>query len=142
MTERVFALPDPRRPSGDISWQLTDTGLEWQGGTFRAKWMPYACMRTITLGNVPAMGGWRLRVSGPPGAVLITPGQRDMRDMPEKIPVFAALCEQLLRGAEGAGTAKYRYNPNPLQPGALWARFGQTVRGAQALIDRLPVSAA
>lgn len=133
-----WLLPNPRDPEKEIEWRLTETGLEWSGGDFNAAWMPFACMRLLTLGNVSGdQWGWRMRISGPPGSVLIYGGAGSQE------ADFFELSHRVITGAASAGCGtNFRWNDRNLAPPFLWARMGRRMQSADDLLNLLVPSAA
>lgn len=139
MTPQTFQLPAFDTPNQRVEWRLDARGLEWTGSDGHDRWMPYACIRLATLGNLKD-GGWRLRLSGPPGAVIISAG-RDT--LPEDILAFSDLANKLIQGASGAGCrSKFRLNHKKINPAWLWARLGRDMSTSDGLLQALPKTAA
>ena len=139
--ERQVELPDPKRSGGLIVWKLSARGLEWDGGRNSAAWMPFACMRGITLGSVSALGGWRMRIAGPPGALLIGSSHYKTPQSPEMATQFLSLASDVIRGATERGCPpKLRMNDRHIVPEFLWARLGVRVPASENLLERLEVS--
>jgi len=134
-------LPDAKNSSDFVDWRLTQTGLEWDGGAFSARWMPFGCMRRICLGRVPGARGWHLRISGPPGAILMSSGPEAHPDYAEREANFAALAKKVLVGAGETGCQPaLSYMSRAVGPGFLWARLGRPADSVGSIIARLPAS--
>jgi len=139
--ERQVELPDPQRSGGSVLWKLSERGLEWDGGQSRAAWMPFACMRRVTLGHVSALGGWRLNISGPPGSVLIGSSHFKATETPKAAARFIALARDIIRGAGERGCpAKFRVNNGFLGPAIIWSRLGTPMPNYEAVLQKLDVS--
>lgn len=97
--------------------------------------MPFACVRWATLGDTPGTG-WRLRLSGPPGAAWIEAGAgRDPADIAE----FVMLARAIIDGAAdtGCGT-RFGVNHKRALFGPLWARRARRVVSGSQLSAMLP----
>ena len=139
LVERQIELPDPLRTTGRIVWDISKRGLEWSGGRSSAAWMPFACMRRVTLGKV--LGSWRIGLSGPPGSVLIGESHSGQLATPEDHARFVRLAGDIVREASGCGCGpKFRLNDRPILPIFLWSRLGKRVDGPEGLLSKLEVS--
>ncbi|MEO0881441.1 MAG: hypothetical protein AAFY34_01800 [Pseudomonadota bacterium] len=137
----ICHLPDPRSPDDLIEWRLTDTGVEWRNGSFAARWMPFACMRLVCIGHIPSYGGWRMRISGPPGAIIIASGTPGTPETEDAARAFTDLAREIVASAATAGVGTtLRWNDRALWPPFLWARVGGSVRAADEILDLLPPS--
>ncbi|MEO1405196.1 MAG: hypothetical protein AAFV54_01730 [Pseudomonadota bacterium] len=124
----VYRLPDPLSTDAFIEWELTETGLEWEGGRFGAPWMPFACMRHICVGYVPTLGGWRMRISGPPGAILIAESWPRSKAGDDYFDTFLSLARKVVGEATAVGCGpKLRRNDRPIWPALLWSRLGNVI---------------
>lgn len=139
LSSTVHNLPEPSRPSGRIDWRLDTRGLEWTELSGKDQWMPFACIRLATLGNV-AGHGWRLRLTGPPGVALIHAGQAAGQFAGDSdLQVFSVLCAALIAGADEAGCrARFRLNHGRALSGWLWSRQGQLMETGAGLVAVLP----
>ena len=141
LVERQVELPDPKRSGGSIVWKLSARGLEWEGGQSRAAWMPFACMRRITLGSVDKLGGWRMRIEGPPGSVLIGSSHRGAHESPDASQRFTVLASDIIRESAQRGCPpKFRLNNNRIILEVLWTWSGSVVNDPETLLTQLDVS--
>lgn len=117
-----------------MQWRLDARGLEWTGDDGKDRWMPYACVRRATLGN-PRGVGWRLRLSGPPGAALIEAGVGSRQ---EDLVAFTKLARATIEGAAAAGCGT-RFAINHGRPlfDPLWARRGSSASSGAELVEAL-----
>ena len=135
MIPGTFELPAFGTPHRRVEWRLDERGLEWTGADGVERWMPFACIRLATLGDVKK-SGWRLRLSGPPGAVIIWAGpDAEQTD----VAAFSNLAGKLIQGAHAAGCkARFRVNHKASAPDWLWARLGRKVESEQEMLEILP----
>ena len=128
-------MPGSDASAARINWRLDERGLEWTTVNGSDHWMPFACVRLATMGDLGTRG-WRLRLSGPPGAALICSG---MQPPSQDLDTFSRLASAMILGAQQAGCrAKFRLNHRPTRPGWLWARGGKPLESGSDLVSVLP----
>lgn len=116
-----FQLPMVgRAPASLVDWYLDVRGLEWTSPSGQAQWMPFACIRRMTVGNT-SNKGWVVRLSGPPGAIAI--GARMGGG-----EAFQQLVLAVADGVQKAGChPQLAFNNSAYRIGWLWARSGHFV---------------
>jgi hypothetical protein len=130
----VFSLPSLGKNQGRTEWRLDERGLEWTDLNGKDKWMPFACVRLVTLGQ--SEKGWRLRLSGPPGAVTFGTG---LAPLPKDLGTFAHLAARMIEGATEVGcSVHFRFNNQTFGPAWLWARCGRKQESGKFLLRKLP----
>lgn len=103
--------------------------------------MPFACVRLATLGNLQKHG-WCLRLSGPPGAIILGAGGGDA--LPADLASFGELARAMIEGASDAGCrARFGINHSGLGFGrpaseVFWARAGTKAASGADLLEILP----
>lgn len=134
MRAQTFDLPSAKAATGRILWHLDARGLEWTGADGKESWMPFACVRRATLGN-PSGFGWRLRMSGPPGAALIEAGRAAKA---ADTIAFTKLSVAAVEGVANAGCGtRFAINHGRVWFDPLWARRGRAVSSGAELIEAL-----
>ncbi len=135
MSVETFQLPETAEAASVRHWRLDQRGLEWTEPGGRDAWMPFACVRRAVLGNVNGQG-WRLRLSGPPGAIVLYAGKSPTS---ADIEAFSKLGRAMLEGTATAGCrVTFALNHKNVPTGWLWARTGKPVASAGELIAGLP----
>lgn len=135
MSTETFTLPVIGHSEALTDLHLDARGLEWTGPDGQDQWMPFACIRLAALARYSDQE-WRLRLSGPPGAVIFCSGAQGVAS---DIAAFVTLARQMIEGAQNAGCGtRYRFQNKPRGPSWFWARIGGKKANGSALIAELP----